>query len=107
MYKRISGVICCLCLMLTLIGCSEKYNEENIIGKTSDEIISAYGEFDNVIGINVPDENGMYRNCKCGYTVESSKQGVLGSSDEILLYIHFDENGIATDCEKGPRPGGQ
>lgn len=37
--------------MLTLVGCSEKYSEEDIIGKTSDEIVSTYGEFDNVIGM--------------------------------------------------------
>ena len=106
MFKKISVIICCLCLMITLVGCSEKYNEKDIIGKSSNEIISAYGEFDNVIGIDVPDENRVYRNCKCGYTVEKSKQGFLSSSDEILFYIHFDENGIATDCEKGPRIGG-
>ena len=47
----------------------EKYNKEEIIGKTSNEIIDAYGEFDNTIGIDIPDENGVYRNCKCGYTI--------------------------------------
>lgn len=92
--------------MVALVGCSVKYNEEDIIGKTSNEIIDVYGEFDNVIGIDVPDEDGVYRNCRCVYTIEESKQGFPGSSDEILFYIRFDENGIATDCEKGPRPGG-
>ena len=80
--------------------------EKGYIEKTSDEIVSTYGEFDNVIGIDVSEENGVYRNCKCGYTIEESKQGFLGSSDEVLFYIYFDENGIATDCEKSSRPGG-
>lgn len=106
MLKRLGTIICCLCLMLALVGCSEKYSEEDIIGKTSDEIIRTYGEFDGIIGIDVPDVNGVYRNCECGYTIEESKQGFFGSSDEILFYIYFDENGIAYDCEKSPRPGG-
>lgn len=50
MLKRFGTIIGCLCLMLILVGCSEKYSEEDIIGKTS---------------------------------------------DEILFYIYFDENGIA------------
>lgn len=106
MLKRITSIIGCLCLMVALVGCSEKYDKEDIIGKTSNEIIDTYGEFNSIIGIDAPDENGIYRNCKCGYTIEKAKQGFLGSSDEILFYIYFDENGIATDCEKGPRPGG-
>lgn len=106
MLKRFGSIIYCMCLMLALVGCSEKYSEDDIIGKTSDEIVSTYGEFDNVIGIDVSEENGVYRNCKCGYTIEESKQGFLGSSDEVLFYIYFDENGIATDCEKSFRPGG-
>ena len=57
--------------MVALVGYSEKYNEEDILGHTSNEIVDIYGEFNSIIGIEVPDENG-----------------------------------IATDCEKGPRPGG-
>lgn len=71
MLKRITSIIGCLCLMVALVGCSEKYNEEDILGHTSNEIVDIYGEFNSIIGIEVPDENE-----------------------------------IATDCEKGPRPGG-
>lgn len=106
MFERIIVCLCYISLMISLTGCSEKYNEEYIIGKSSDEIVSTYGEFDNIIGIDVPDENGVYRNCKCGYTVEEAKKGFFGASDEILFYIHFDEKGLATECENAPRPGG-
>ncbi len=60
MLKRFGSIIYCLCLMLALVGCSEKYSEEDIIGKTSDEIVSTYGEFDNVIGIDVSEENDYF-----------------------------------------------
>ena len=33
-------------LVLFLVGCSPKYNPEDFIGKTSEEIISQYGSFD-------------------------------------------------------------
>jgi hypothetical protein len=41
-----------------------------------------------------------------GYTVKEPKVGFLGTSDEILFFITFDENGVAKKCEEGYRPGG-
>lgn len=87
-------------------GCSAKYNEDEIIGKRSDEIVNTYGEFDSVLGIGVPDEDGIYRNCSCGYTIKEPHVGFFGSSDEKLFYIKFDEDGIATGCREDVRPGG-
>lgn len=93
-------------IMLALTGCSDKYNEDDFIGKRSDEIVANYGEFDNVLGIDVPDEDGIYRNCRCGYIIEEPHTGFLRASEEVLFFIQFDEDGIATECSEGYRPGG-
>ena len=87
-----------------LSGCGNKYDEKDFIGKTSAEIISEYGEFDFMA--SRADEDDLYRNCRCGYTVKEPKVGFLGTSDEILFFITFDENGVAKKCEEGYRPGG-
>ena len=94
-----------ICLSLFFIGCSaEKYNENDFIGKSSIEIVKKYGEFDCV---TMPVcEDGLYKNCRCGYTIKEAKQGLLGTSDEVLFFISFDENGNAMECEEGYRPGG-
>lgn len=89
---------------LTLAGCSSVYDEEDFIGKTSAEIVDENGDFDCVIG--EAGEDGLYRNGKCGYTIKEKKTGFLGSSDEVLFFIYFDENGVATSCAEGVRPGG-
>jgi len=95
------------CLSIFLTGCStisNKYNENDILGKTSAKIIEMYGEFD-CITMPVCDD-GLYRSSRCGYTIKEPKQGFLGTSDEILFFISFDENGYAVKCEEGYRPGG-
>ena len=73
------------------------------IGKTSGDD-PGESEFDCVIG--EAGEDGLYRNSKCGYTIKEKKTGLLGSSDEVLFFICFDENGVATSCAEGVRPGG-
>ena len=93
-------------IMLLLTGCSAKYKEDEIIGKRSDEIVDTFGEFDNVLGVDVPDEDGIYRSCRCGYIIKEGHSGFFGTSEEVLFYIEFDEDGIATACEEGFRPGG-
>ena len=103
--KRIVGVLLSITLCIAaLAGCSDsRYDIDWIIGKTSAEVIDKYGEFDCTympVG-----EDGLYRS-KCGYTVKKPRRGFLGTSPEVLLFISFDENGIAIDCEEGYRPGG-
>lgn len=88
---------------LTLAGCSSKYDAEDFIGKTSAEIVDENGDFDCVID---EADDGIYSNCKCGYTIKEKKAGFLGSSDEVLFFICFDENSGATSCAEGVRPGG-
>lgn len=90
-------------LVVTLFGCSE-YDERDFIGKTSAEIVSEYGEFD---CITMPiSEDGLYRNCQCGYTVKEPKVGFFGTSPEELFFISFDSDGIAVSTEIDFRPGG-
>lgn len=105
--KRVSriltAVLLAICVGCIMSGC-EKYDEDDYIGKTSQEIIEQFGEFD--YAPTPPDNNGIYKNCRCGYTIEESEQGFLGRSEEVLLFISFDENGVAQSCSEGNRPGG-
>ena len=89
-------------LLFTLVKNSSKYNEKDFIGKTSAVIISQYGPFDFVT--LHPQKDGLYKNCKCGYTIQEWSQGFWGSTDELLFYIAFNENGVAVSCFEGPPP---
>ena len=104
MKKYISAIFLIVFCVSCLIGCGEKYKAKYILGKTSDEIIEKYGAFDSKTIL--ADEDGLYRNCTCWYTVKEPRVGFLGTSPEILFFIRFDENGMATDCREGYRPGG-
>ena len=97
-------LIVALSLSLSLSGCAVRYAQSDFLGKTSVEIVAEYGNFDCVT--MSADEDGLYKNCRCGYTITPSRPSFLGVSDELLFFICFDENGIAVDCEEGSRPGG-
>ena len=102
--RRIVMAFAAALLASLLVGCSAKYDPTDFIGKTSKEIISQYGSFDCVS--MAAGEDGLYRNCRCGYTVKEREKGLLGTEEEELFFITFDENGIAAICDKGYRPGG-
>ena len=104
MKKIISRIAAAVVLALMCCACSDSYNEKDFLGRSSAEIVREYGEFDCVTMPKT--EDGLYRNCRCGYTIREAKAGFFGASDEILFFIFFDENGIAMECEKGYRPGG-
>ena len=78
---------------LTLASCTSKYDAEDFIGKTSAEIVDENGDFDCVIG---EADNGIYSNCKCGYTIKEKKAGFLGSSDEAWEKI-MEEQKLLTE----------
>ena len=88
----------------TSIGCSTGFKEKDLIGKTSAEIEAEYGKFDCIL--MPPDEDGLYRNCRCGYTIKEPRVGFLGTDPEVFFFIHFDKNGVAYECSEGYRPGG-
>ena len=102
--KKLVTIFACICCILSLVGCGDKYNEEDFIGKTSLEIVEKYGPFDCVIA--TLGEDGLYRNGRCGYIQEEAQKGFLGTSQEELFFIRFDENGVAVECSEGYRPGG-
>ncbi len=92
--KKAILLLLCFSILCFSSGCSGRYREKDIIGKTSDQIIEIYGQFD---CITMPaSQDGLYRNCRCGYSIK----------EELLFFIFFDENGIAVKCEEGHRPGG-
>ena len=101
--KKLAIMIAIVLIISMFSGCS-KYYEKDFIGKTSVQIMEQYGPFDCML---MPaDEDGYYRNCRCGYTVREPVVGFLGTEPEVLFFISFDENGIAVRCEEDYRPGG-
>lgn len=84
-----------LVIMLCLSSCS-KYTEDDIIGLTSSEIIEKYGDFDRKRG--TPDEDGLYRDCACGYLISEKKTDFFGTTPPEYFMIYFDENGVAHWC---------
>ena len=104
MKKQIATLLICSVLMLTLAGCGPKYSTDDFVGKTSAEIEAEFGPFD---CLEMPaSEDGLYRNTDCGYAIKEARVGFLGTDPEVLIFIRFDENGIAISCEEGYRPGG-
>ena len=101
--KKITVCIIVLLTTFLFFGCS-KYNERDLLGKTSAEIVEQYGEFD-CIGTPA-DADGLYRSTTCGYAIREARAGFLGTNPEMLFFISFDANGVAVSCEKGYRPGG-
>ena len=94
-----------LCAVLLLAGCAgHPYREQDLLGKDSRQIEAQYGTFDCVT--MPPDADGLYRAARAGYTIRPARPGLLGTVEEELFFILFDQNGIAVDCEIGPRPGG-
>ena len=104
MKKQSAIIIICSVLLLLISGCGAKYDKERFLGKTSDEIIEESGPFD---CITAPaDDDGLFRSCRCGYTLKKPQKGFFGTSPEVLFFITFDENGTAVACGKDFRPGG-
>lgn len=104
MKKQIAILLFCAVFLFSLGGCSSKYSADDFIGKTSIQIEAEFGTFD-CIGMPISDD-GFFRNTFCGYTIQESKKGFLGTDPEWLCFIRFDENGVAYDTYEGYRPGG-
>ena len=95
--KKLISIFIVLVMLVGITACASKpYKEEDFIGLTSAEIIEKYGEFDNVQ--MSPSEDGLYRNCGCGYVVVKAKVGFFGTTPPELFNIYFDENGVAYRC---------
>ena len=105
MTRKFIAILLCVCCILLFSGCSTaRYNAEDFLGRTSAEIERQYGPFD-CIGMPAG-EDGLYRNCQCGYTIQEARKGFLGTEPEKLFFVAFDKNGVAVRCEESYRPGG-
>ena len=104
MKKKIAIFLFCAVFLYSLAGCGSKYSADDFIGKTSTQIEAEFGTFDCCM---MPvSEDGVYRNTACGYTIEEPRVGFLGTEPERLVFVLFDENGVAYDTYEGYRPGG-
>ncbi|MGM9680613.1 MAG: hypothetical protein ACI3XR_03815 [Eubacteriales bacterium] len=74
------------------------YNILWIKGKTSEEVIEKYGEFDMVSRNNYDDLTGEYLIGEGIYVVKEAQRGYLGTTPEEWFCIYFDENGLAEKC---------
>lgn len=104
MKKQIAILLFCTMLLFSMAGCSSKYRADNFIGKTSAQIEAEFGTFD-CCG-SPASEDDLYRNTACGYTIREPKRGLLGTQPDLLVFIRFDENGVAYEIYEGYRPGG-
>lgn len=85
-------------VMFGFCSCGKaQYAEDEIIGLTSFEIIEKYGDFDRKQG--VPCEDGLYRDCACGYLISEKRVGFFGTIPPEYFMIYFDEDGFAHWCE--------
>lgn len=86
-----------MALVLLLSSCAPSYDEEWIIGKTDEEIIERYGQFDT--RYNSYDEDGRYE-CWIGtYTIKEERVGYLQTHPEEVLKVTFDTNNVAIHCK--------
>ena len=104
MKKPIAIFLFCVTFLFLFAGCSSKYGTDDFIGKTSAEIEAEFGTFD--CCFMPANEDGLYCNTACGYIIKESRVGFLGADPEVLIFITFDESGMAVSCEEGYRPGG-
>ena len=86
--------------VIILIAClsSSKYNEDWIIGKTYDQVVARYGEFDNYSTITDLDGSFMY--FLGSYVVKPKRVGYLGTWQGTYFHVYFDKNGVAYECEE-------
>lgn len=95
--KRILAIILLTLLILCVLsGCEKKYSEGEIIGLTSSEVVEKYGDFDRKQG--TPDEEGLYRDCACGYLISEKRVGFFGTTPPEYFMIYFDGDGVAHWC---------
>ncbi|MBR7122914.1 MAG: hypothetical protein IKC95_05615 [Oscillospiraceae bacterium] len=101
MNKRLKILLCILLILVLIEALTfviykyiNRYDPNNFIGLTAEQITDRYGEFDRY---SFWDLNGNYR---AGvYTVKPKRVGFLGTYNEEYFVIRFDEKGFAYECE--------
>ncbi len=103
-------LVLCIAIPLVINKCTKpQYNDEWIIGKTSDEIQERFGEFDGSYSRNslkYPEYclDGDYKNAVGYYITKPSRVGYLGTDPEERFVIVFDENGFAISASNQYAP---
>ena len=93
-----SIMVLVLIISLCLSACGRhRFSEEDVMGLTSREIIEKFGDFDRKIH-GIPDADGLYRNCACGYLIREAKVGLLGTTPPEYFMMYFNEDGIVDYC---------
>ena len=95
-------VLLCVLVVVALVGVLafviykhiNRYDPDNFIGLSAEQIIDRYGEFDRC---SYWDSTDHYR---AGvYIVKPKRAGFLGTYNEEYFVIRFHENGVAYECE--------
>ena len=96
--KKTISLFLVLMFLFLLVACSsgDEYDLIWIVGKTKDEIIERYGEFDSVSNDDFYEKHSYRYGCYEGKIPISG--GKKRYTDSIT--IRFDENGIAYRAEK-------
>lgn len=71
-----------------------KYNDWWIIGRSYDEVVKRYGEFDCEYG------------SEKGYYIKKDNSIIMPSHQDYYYWMIFDENGIITEVYIAAKPGG-
>lgn len=81
----------------------DKYDEEWIIGKTQDQIVERYGEFDSYSTFTSP--NGKFLYDQGSYILKQKKVGFLRTKPPTYFKIKFNQAGKAYECSEGIAKG--
>jgi hypothetical protein len=81
------------------------YNPNWIIGRTYEEIVNRYGEFDLILGDMNHEFFGFYGFYKNESLLDSIERFIFGT-DSRYYCIDFDSEGIAYSANKSGYPGG-
>lgn len=95
--KKMYIVITVILIQIMILSGCKPYRENWIYGKTSIEIEERYGKFDFTYG--EPDEQGLYRLCRCSYIATPAKKGYFGTTPATYFVIAFNGSGVAVLCE--------
>lgn len=100
--KTWNVIIITLSLILIVIGIylysntkNNKYNEKFIIGKSVEEIVKKYGNYERIAYSDVEQKYVSF----IRYIVKPKETGYLGTTEAWYCWIYFDENGSAKSFE--------
>ena len=99
-FKIVAVVLSIIALVFFVVSLVhyDKYDERWIIGKTHDQIIERYGEFDSYLTITSP--NGKFLYDQGNYILKPQKVGFLGTEPPTYFEIKFNQEGIAYECSE-------